>query len=88
MSSDILFRIVGTVIWLRRLRDPTALPPVGEPHMDEQDDIAPRCLQCSQPMTFSTRIHLPPQIVWRCEPCKVEAWVPGQTYDPLNPGKQ
>ena len=51
---------------------------------DDQDNKPARCFKCSEPMTFSTRIHLPPQIVWRCEPCKIEAWVPGKGYDALS----
>jgi hypothetical protein len=27
-------------------------------------------------MSFTVRITVPPQIVYRCETCKVEAWVP------------
>jgi hypothetical protein len=48
-----------------------------------EESKPPSCVNCGKAMTFNTRIHLPPQVVWRCEPCKVEAWVPGQGYDPL-----
>jgi hypothetical protein len=36
----------------------------------------PKCLNCDRAMSFTLRISLPPQLVYRCETCKVEAWVP------------
>jgi hypothetical protein len=33
------------------------------------------CLNCGLAMTFTARISLPPQVVYRCEPCKEEMWV-------------
>jgi hypothetical protein len=41
-----------------------------------QSEKPPQCFNCDQPMSFSLRISLPPQFVYRCEACKVEAWVP------------
>jgi DNA-directed RNA polymerase subunit RPC12/RpoP len=33
------------------------------------------CRHCGNAMTFATRISMPPQIVYRCEPCKTQAWI-------------
>jgi hypothetical protein len=36
---------------------------------------APACRHCGDAMTFATRISLPPQVVYRCESCKTQAWI-------------
>ena len=35
----------------------------------------PACRNCGAAMTFATRISMPRQVVYRCEPCKEQAWI-------------
>jgi hypothetical protein len=43
-------------------------------------------------MTFATRISLPPQVVYRCEPCGAQAWIldsaPAQQQQQPQPKKK
>jgi hypothetical protein len=39
-------------------------------------ESAPVCRNCGKPMAFATRISMPRQIVYRCEPCKEQSWIP------------
>jgi hypothetical protein len=59
-----------------RRSDPIALPPVVKEsprYMDLAE--SPTCRSCGKAMTFATRISMPRQIVYRCEPCGEQAWV-------------
>jgi hypothetical protein len=38
-------------------------------------DHSPACRHCGKAMMFTTRISLPPQVVYRCEPCNAQAWI-------------
>jgi hypothetical protein len=36
---------------------------------------SPICRGCGKPMTFATRVTMPRQSVYRCEPCREQAWI-------------
>jgi hypothetical protein len=33
------------------------------------------CRHCGKPMAFATRITMPRQTVYRCDPCSEQAWI-------------
>jgi hypothetical protein len=60
---------------------PRFRPVEGDANMEP--DTRPRCYLCGKAMTFATRISMPLQYVYRCEACKVEAWVPAYAEPPF-----
>jgi hypothetical protein len=36
----------------------------------------PRCVCCDTSMAFHRRLGLPGELIYRCEPCGTETWVP------------
>jgi hypothetical protein len=40
-----------------------------------EPDHSPACRKCGKAMIFTTRISMPRQIVWRCDPCKSQEWI-------------
>ena len=49
-----------------------------------EPDTPPRCYRCGAAMSFATRVG-PLQSVYRCDTCKVEAWVPAYVDPPIAP---
>jgi hypothetical protein len=45
-------------------------------------DKLPACRSCGKAMTFATRISMSRQMVYRCESCKVQAWIPERKVEP------
>jgi hypothetical protein len=43
---------------------------------------APACRRCGKPMAFATWISMPCLTVYRCDPCKEQAWVPDAKLAP------
>jgi hypothetical protein len=48
-------------------------------------DNPPRCVTCNGLMTFHGRISLPSEIIYRCNLCSTETWVPNKAPMPSTP---
>jgi hypothetical protein len=48
----------------------------------------PVCRHCGKPMAFATRISVPRQLVYRCDSCKAQAWIPERRGAPHAPPAQ
>jgi hypothetical protein len=58
------------------------IPPDFEGLLNMGPHKSPACRSCGKAMTFAIRISMPPQMVYRCEPCKAQAWIPEQKNEP------
>jgi hypothetical protein len=48
----------------------------------------PGCVSCGNSMTFAGRISLPPEIIYRCEPCRTEIWIGHHSPPTIRPTEQ